>query len=335
MRMVERVENRLKDGNFTDIHFTDQDCSTTIDWSASNQQDKGQDNNRWLARWCRRDPVASIRGHLVAGNDVLATKHKEEHHRDRDDREAVAGYNRWGRVATVLLATIRHRAPGLLFHTRWHAVSNYRPFADIFDAPFGRGWTFLQMHVSGVIDARRDAADSLVVLSAFVTSDTVCQPDAEEERREENRRESSRGQKHPGCGDGSSYWEDRSVSIRAEDTSGCQEPPRGAGPTVSPRNRKKKGTWSTDFRPFPNFPSIRVLYSITITIILPPLTQLKVISRSRRSRIPILLSLLFSKSSFIFPPLLNSFFQIVSFDLDNRLLKNWIELNRFNEEGRH
>lgn len=45
-----------------------------------------------------------------------------------------------------------------------------------YDAPFGRGWTFLQMHVSGVIDARRDAADSLVVLSAFVTSDTVCQP---------------------------------------------------------------------------------------------------------------------------------------------------------------
>lgn len=91
----------------------DQNCSTTIDWSASNQQDKGQDNNRWLARWCRRDPVASIRGHLVAGNDVLATKHKEEHHRDRDDREAVAGHKRWSRVATVLLATIRHRAPGL------------------------------------------------------------------------------------------------------------------------------------------------------------------------------------------------------------------------------
>lgn len=315
----------------------DQDCSTTIDWPASSQQDKGQDNNRWLARWCRRDPVASIRGHLVAGNDVLATKHKEEHHRDRDDREAVAGRKRWGRVATVLLATIRHRAPGLLFHTRWHAVSNYRPFADIFDAPFGRGWTFLQMHVSGVIDARRDAADSLVVLSAFVTSDTVCQSDAEEERGEENRRESSRGQKHPGCGDGSSYCEDRSVSIRAEDTSGCQEPPRGAGPTVSPRNRKKKALDSPTSVPFQTFLLSSICTRSRLRLF-SLLSQLKVISRSRRSRIR------FSSLSLSFKVLfylsssslsLSSFFQIISFDFDNT--KNWIELNSFNEfeEGRH
>jgi hypothetical protein len=41
-----------------------------------------------------------------------------------------------------------------------------------YDAPFVRGWTFYQ-HVCGVVDARCNAADSLVVLSAFVTSNTV------------------------------------------------------------------------------------------------------------------------------------------------------------------
>lgn len=41
-----------------------------------------------------------------------------------------------------------------------------------YDAPLSRGWTF-HHHVCGVINTRCNAADSLVVLSAFVTSNTV------------------------------------------------------------------------------------------------------------------------------------------------------------------
>lgn len=41
-----------------------------------------------------------------------------------------------------------------------------------YDAPLVRRWTIHQ-HLVGIIDARRNTADSLVVLAAFITFDTV------------------------------------------------------------------------------------------------------------------------------------------------------------------
>lgn len=78
-----------EDGRVELAGFSADSPATTIDWSASSQQE-GQDDNRRLARWYsrRRDPVASVRGPLVAGSDVLATKHQESRHRDPEDREA-------------------------------------------------------------------------------------------------------------------------------------------------------------------------------------------------------------------------------------------------------
>lgn len=81
-----------------------------------------------------------------------------------------------------------------------------------------------------------------------------------------------------------------------------------------PAKQKEKGTWSTDFRPFPNLPSILDSSSITITIILPPHNK-EEISRSRRSRRddpPLSLSLFQSPLlSFL---VFRSFSQIISFD---------------------
>ena len=85
---------------------------------------------RWFPR--RRDPVASVRGPTVAGSDVLATKHQKSRHRDREDREAAAGHERRSRVAAVLLATVRPRAPGLWNRTvrpfRSESPDNKLPF---------------------------------------------------------------------------------------------------------------------------------------------------------------------------------------------------------------
>jgi len=51
-------------------------------------------------------------------------------------------------------------------------IARLQANSHTYDAPFVRGWTFYQ-HVCGVVDAWCNAADSLVVLSAFVTSNTV------------------------------------------------------------------------------------------------------------------------------------------------------------------
>lgn len=80
-----------------------------------------------------------------------------------------------------------------------HAVPHYRSFADVFDTPFVRGWAFHQ-HVCRIINARCNAANSFIVLSTFVTSETVRDTDADDERHSKNRRESLRRRKHAAAG---------------------------------------------------------------------------------------------------------------------------------------
>lgn len=148
------------------------------------------------------DPGAAIDGiPTSAWQDVLATKtsleDKSQHRqRQNDDVSVAARHQRWTRIAAVLLTAVRSRAPGLLFHARFDAVPYRRTLADIFDTPFRRGWTILQIHLSRIIDARRDASNSLRVLSTFVTPDALCHADAEDKRRDENRREGPRRRRH-------------------------------------------------------------------------------------------------------------------------------------------